>query len=106
MGAATGRSLLLVAAVAVGAGLVRARAALAQDSAARPWYEEITVNGFASTSYSYNLNRPASRSNAYRVFDFDDNTFKLDVAELVVQHAAAKAQIGRASCRERVCYPV
>ena len=83
------RTLLLAAAVA---GLIVARAALAQDSAARPWYEEITVNGFAATSYSYNFNRPASRLNTYRVFDFDDNTFKLDVAELVVQHAAAKAR--------------
>ena len=51
----------------------------------------ISVNGFVSTSYSYNLNRPASGTNRYRVFDFDDNTFKLDVAELVLQRAVSKA---------------
>ena len=92
MGGATARSYLLAAAAAVGAGLITARAAVAQDPAAvaKPWYEEIAVNGFASTSYSYNFNRPTSRLNTYRVFDFDDNTFKLDVAELVVQHNAVK----------------
>jgi hypothetical protein len=77
----------------VGAGLLGARATRAQDAGAtsKPWYEEIAVNGFVSTSYSYNFNRPDSRLNAYRVFDFDDDTFKLDVAELVIQrgHAAA-----------------
>lgn len=36
------------------------------------WYEEIAVNGFLSTSYSYNFNRPASGTNQFRVFDFDD----------------------------------
>jgi len=58
--------------------------------APKPWYEEIAVNGFLSTSYEYNLNRPASGTNQYRVFDFDDNTFKVDVAEVVLQKAVAK----------------
>ena len=58
--------------------------------AAKPWYEEIAVNGFVSASYSYNTNRPASGTNQFRVFDFDDNTFKVDVAELVIQKAVAK----------------
>jgi len=56
----------------------------------KPWYEEIAVNGFVSTSYSYNFNRPASGTNQFRVFDFDDNTIKVDVAELVLQRAVAK----------------
>ena len=30
---------------------------------AKPWYEEIAVNGFVSASYSYNLNRPDSGTN-------------------------------------------
>ena len=51
----------------------------------------ISVNAFVSTSYSYNLNRPASGTSRYRAFDFDDNTFKLDVAELVLQMAVSKA---------------
>jgi hypothetical protein len=62
----------------------------ASTPAPRPWYEEIAVNGFVSTSYSYNLNRPASGTNQYRVFDFDDNTLKVDVAEVVLQKAVAK----------------
>ncbi len=58
--------------------------------AVRPWYEEIAVNAFVSASYSYNLNRPASGTNQLRVFDFDDDSIKLDVAELVIQHAAVR----------------
>lgn len=55
-----------------------------------PWLDEVGLNGFLSGSYSYNFNRPLSATNQYRVFDFDDNTFKLDVFELVAQKAAAK----------------
>ncbi len=57
---------------------------------AKPWYEELTVNGFVSASYSYNFNRPDSGTNQLRVFDFDDNTFKVDVAEVVLQKAISK----------------
>jgi hypothetical protein len=62
----------------------------APTPAPKPWYEEIAVNGFLSTSYAYNLSRPASGTNSYRVFDFDDNTFKVDVAEVVLQKTVAK----------------
>ena len=55
-----------------------------------PWVDELTVNAFLSTGYSYNFNRPSSLTNQYRVFDFDDNTFKLDVFELAVQRPVAK----------------
>ena len=54
------------------------------------WFDEIAVNAFASTAYIYNANRPATRTNSYRVFDFNDNSFNLDVAELVVQIAPSK----------------
>lgn len=64
----------------------------AEERAPKPWYEEVTVNGFLSTTYSYNYGRPDSRTNTLRVFDFDDNSFKVDVAELVVQHPAAAAR--------------
>jgi hypothetical protein len=57
---------------------------------AKPWYEEIAVNAFISASYSYNFNRPDSGTNQLRVFDFDDNTFKVDVAEVVLQKAISK----------------
>lgn len=55
-----------------------------------PWYQDITVNGFVSAAYSYNFNTPDSKTNTLRVFDFDDNTFKVDVAEVVIQKAVAK----------------
>lgn len=93
-GGPLGGSLLLAAVLSViGVADVReTRAADVQDSSAvsKPWYDEIAVNGFVSTSYSYNFNSPDDRLNRYRVFDFDDNTFKVDVAEIVVQRAATK----------------
>ena len=63
----------------------------AAPAAAAKWYEEISVNGTASVSWSYNLNRPASGTNQYRVFDFDDNSIKIDVVDLVVQKTVSKA---------------
>jgi hypothetical protein len=57
---------------------------------AKPWYEEIAVNGCVSANYSYNFNRPDSGTNQLRVFDFDDNSFKVDVAEVVLQKAISK----------------
>jgi hypothetical protein len=48
------------------------------------------VNAFVSASYSYNFNRPDSGTNQLRVFDFDDNSFKVDVAEVVLQKAISK----------------
>lgn len=62
----------------------------ASPPATKPWYEEIAINGFVSGSYSYNLNRPDSRTNQLRVFDFDDRTFKVDVVEIVLQKAISK----------------
>ena len=54
------------------------------------WLGEVTLNGFLAASYSYNFNRPRSGTNQSRVFDFDDNTFKLDVFELVAQRPVVK----------------
>src|SRR2546425_10149288 len=83
------RSLLAFAAFATIGSVTRAEA---QDStAARPWYEAISVNGFVSSSYSYNFNRPLFPVNGYRVFDFDDKSFKVDVAELVLQKPTPRA---------------
>jgi hypothetical protein len=84
-----------VLAFAAAAALAVAPPAPAQEQAPaptpapEPWYEEITVNGFVSATYSYNTNRPASGTNQFRVFDFDDNTVKVDVAEVVLQKAVA-----------------
>ncbi len=61
----------------------------AQDAAApTPWYTRVQLDGFAAASWSYNFNRPDSRTNTLRVFDFDDNSMKVDVLELVMQKAA------------------
>jgi hypothetical protein len=68
-----------------------AAASTTKAAAALPkWFDELAVNAFVSTAYVYNGNRPATGANSYRVFDFNDNSFNLDVAELVVQIAASK----------------
>ncbi|HEY4671129.1 MAG TPA: porin [Gemmatimonadaceae bacterium] len=54
------------------------------------WFDLIALNAFVSSAYQYNGNRPTSGTNSYRVFDFNDNSFNLDVAELVVQIAPSK----------------
>jgi hypothetical protein len=54
------------------------------------WFDELAVNAFVSTAYEYNANRPTTGASSYRVFDFSDNSFNLDVAEVVVQIAASK----------------
>jgi Putative beta-barrel porin-2, OmpL-like. bbp2 len=55
------------------------------------WFDEIAVNAFVSTAYEFNSNRPTNGTDSYRVFDYNDNSFNLDVAEVVVQIAPAKA---------------
>jgi hypothetical protein len=63
--------------------------ALAGAAGTPSWYEQITLNGLVSTSFHHNFNRPDSRTNGYRVFDFREATFQVDVAELAVQKAAS-----------------
>jgi hypothetical protein len=66
-------------------------ASATKAAAALPkWFDELAVNAFVSTAYVYNANRPKTGTNSYRVFDFNDNSINLDVAELVVQIAASK----------------
>ncbi len=56
------------------------------------FFEDMEIHGFVSSSYSYNFNKPQSQTNCgnpallsgcVRIFDQDDNTFKLDNTELV-----------------------
>jgi len=55
------------------------------------FFEDMEIHGFVSSSYSYNFNKPQSQTNCgvapltgcARIFDTDDNTFKLDNTELV-----------------------
>lgn len=88
----------LIAAVPAHADSAKAPAKSA-DSAAKAsaaaealpkWFDELAVNAFVSTAYEYNANRPTNGASSYRVFDFSDNSFNLDVAQLVVQIAASK----------------
>ncbi|MBT5027355.1 MAG: porin [Nitrospinaceae bacterium] len=51
--------------------------------------KDIEVHGFASSSYSYNFDQPSDKSNRLRVYDFDDNSFKFDNAEIVLKKDAA-----------------
>jgi hypothetical protein len=55
-----------------------------------PWYRTVSLNGLVSASYVENFDAPPSRKNAFRVFDADSSTFKLDVVELVLQRAVSK----------------
>ena len=52
--------------------------------------KDIEVHGFATSSYSYNFAQPSTRTNTLRVYDFDDNSFKLDNAEIVLKRDAAE----------------
>jgi len=56
----------------------------------KPWWRQITTNGFLSFSYTYNTNQPDPSLNQLRVFDFNDDEPQLDVAQLVIQRAIAK----------------
>jgi len=81
----------VLAGVAVLAAAPRFQAqALVSPAESGPWYKMVQVDLFASASYTYNFNHPASEVNDYRVFDFDDDEPKLDVLSLTVQKAAAE----------------
>jgi hypothetical protein len=88
------RAEVLIAAVLAGAcaSAPAPCAAANADSGASPpaWISQVSLNGFLASSYGYNFNRPASGTNQFRVFDVADNTFQLDVFELVAQKLVAK----------------
>ena len=90
---AQGAQLIAVAPSRADSGKAPADSATSATAAAAAlpkWFEELAVNAFVSTAYQYNSNRPTTGATSYRVFDFNDNSFNLDVAELVVQIAALK----------------
>lgn len=73
--------------LAGGASLGPALPGLARGEtpASDPPKPRVEVNAFASATYSFNFNRPASGLNGFRVFDFADRSPKLDVVEVAVQ---------------------
>ncbi|MCU1282431.1 MAG: hypothetical protein JWM53_5977 [bacterium] len=68
--------------------LICSHAALA-DEPPKSWFQLITLNAFASASYTWNFNNPASNTNQLRAFDYDHNSFRIDAAEIVLQKAVA-----------------
>jgi hypothetical protein len=82
-----GRVCALVGALTLLAG----RAAFADDQPPPPksWFQLITINAFASASYTWNFNDPQSNTNQLRAFDYDHNSIRIDAAEVVVQKAVA-----------------
>ncbi len=83
------RITLLLAAVVV-CGLLTPRLAAQDEGKSKSWFETVTVNGFVSTGFTYNLNKPDTGRNMFRVFDGAHNTFTLDVFELSFKRDAAE----------------
>jgi hypothetical protein len=64
----------------------------AKAAAAAPnFFRDIQANAFASFGYINNLNQPQSQGIGLRYFDNRANTFSVDLAEVVLQKAVAKA---------------
>jgi hypothetical protein len=75
------------------ADLKEAQVVAAQEHPVLYWHG-ITLNGFLSAAYSYNTNHPAPQLNQFRTYDFEDNEFKIDVAEAVIQRTVSKPNDG------------
>jgi hypothetical protein len=77
--------------LAAGVALLSPRLLAAQAPAPipEPGHQAIEFHGLVSTSFSFNLNRPPSRTNQFRVFDYDDDAFRIDLVELAVQRPVA-----------------
>ena len=61
----------------------------AQAGSALELLKDIEVHGFATSSYTYNFEQPSDGLNRFRVYDFDDNSFKFDNGELVIKKDAS-----------------
>jgi len=91
-------ALGLLLALTSAAGVLSAQTSPASsDSASKPaepapnFFRDIQANAFASLGYISNLNMPQDQTNGLRYFDNRANTFSVDLVELVVQKAVAKA---------------
>ena len=69
--------------------MVLALTSTAYANSALELLKDIEVHGFASSSYSYNFNKPSDNLNDLRVYDDDDNSFKFDTGELVFKKDAS-----------------
>src|SRR3954470_19234822 len=73
----------------VGAIVLLVSHAVLADEPPKSWFQLITLNAYASTSYTWNFNNPSNNTNQLRAFDYDHNSIRIDAAELVVQKAVA-----------------
>lgn len=62
---------------------------LAEDLTVGNFVKDVKINGFVSTSYNYNFNEPSSNAINFRPFNDKDNSFILEVVELVFQKEAS-----------------
>jgi hypothetical protein len=85
------RALCILAAGVAAVLSPRLLAAQASPPAPEAVHPAVEFHGLVSTSYTYNLNLPPSRTNQLRVFDTDDAEARLDLVEFVVQRPVAVA---------------
>ncbi len=83
------RALRVLAAGVAAVLSPRLLAAQAPPAVPEAGHQAIEFHGLVSTSYSYNLNLPPSRTNQLRVFDVNDAEARLDLVELVLQRPAS-----------------
>lgn len=57
----------------------------ARASLSQAW--GIEIHGLVATNYTYNFNSPQSKQNRLHLFNVEDNTFALDLANLRIQRA-------------------
>jgi len=77
-------ALLCVAAIPAGKACGQSK-----DSTTAPPSPAVSVSGFVDTYFSYNFGRPATRVNELRNFDVSAEQFKVSMAEVSFQRAAA-----------------
>src|SRR5687767_2759566 len=56
-----------------------------QTPSGASFFDNIQLSGFVDGYYGFNFNRPPSRINALRNFDFNHNQFSLNLVELAIQ---------------------
>ena len=65
--------------------VVAVNSANAQQSTGASFFDKMQFSGFVDGYYGYNFNRPPSRNNALRNFDFHHNQFNLNLFEIAIQ---------------------
>src|SRR5437660_1919909 len=61
-----------------------------KDKGVLDFFRTVEISGFVDGYYGYNFNKPFNRRNQLRNFDFKNNEFALNLAELVVERKASE----------------